>query len=114
MPQPIDPTTEIARTAAIERIQQFQTRADLTAQARLAAEAARHQVEAESQVDQPHAKSDEVDRELRRRNPYSGRRKKRQPAAAPPPTEETLQTYDAHERPARLDPEEPHGLDIKV
>ncbi len=113
MPQPIDPTTEITRTMAVERIQQMSTRADLAAQARQAAEAARQQAAHETQVDRPDAKSDEVDRDLKRHNPYGGRRK-RKPAPAPPPTEETRTFYNAHELPAVVEDDEHHGLDIKV
>lgn len=115
MPQPIDPTTEIGRTMAVERIQQMTTRADLAGQARLASELARQQLAAETEVDKPEAKSDEVNRDLKRHNPYSGRRKrKRQPAPAPPPTKETRTFYNAHERPDIADDEEHHGLDIKA
>jgi hypothetical protein len=113
MPQPVDPTTEIGRMAAIERVQQWASRADLAAQARQAAEAAKHQMDAESHVDQTQAKSDEVDRETKRRNPYSGRRRHKREEDAPP-TPESRTFYTADEHTTVVEDDEQHRLDITI
>ncbi len=76
MPQPIDPNTELGRVTAAERIQQATERAALAAQARQSAESDRERLSAEQQVREMRQKSEEVDSELKRRNPYAGRRKK--------------------------------------
>jgi len=75
MPQPIDPNTEILRISAAERIQQIADRLSLASQARHASELAEKQVGAESQVLQAQQKSEQVEQELRRRNPFLGRRR---------------------------------------
>jgi len=111
VPQPIDPTTEINRTAAVERIQQMIIRADVAAQLRLAANAAREQVEAESVVDRPDPKDNEVDRDLRRRNPFSGRRRHKQEPETPT---EARTFYTPDEHVVVLEEEQQHGLDISV
>lgn len=111
MAQPVDPTTEISRTAAVERIQQMSTRADLAAQARLAANAARDQLSAETTVDRPDAKDTEVDRELRRRNPFSGRRRRRQEQETPT---EARTFYTPDEHVVVIEEEQVHGLDISI
>ncbi len=77
MPQPIDPNTELARISAAERIQQIADRASLAAQTRHAADASRQQIDTETQVAQARQKSEEVDEELRRRNPFAGRKKRK-------------------------------------
>lgn len=76
MPQPIDPFTELGRVLAAERIQQIADRASLAAQQRVQADQERELLRAEQQVRQSEQKSEEVERELRRRNPFSGRRRK--------------------------------------
>ncbi len=78
MPQPVDMPTEIARVTAAERIQQSTVRSSLVAQQRLANEAEQERVNAETYVQQTDPKSEDVDRELRRRNPYMGRRRRRE------------------------------------
>lgn len=112
MVQPIDPATEINRVAAIERLQQLTGRADLNARAHEAHELAKQQLDAETNVDRPEAKSDEVERDLKRRNPYSGRRKKRPPQDSP--TEESRTFYTSDEKPAVVEDEPPHRLDISI
>lgn len=113
MPQPIDPATEINRTAAVERIQQLTGRSDLNAHARHAHALAQQQLDAESHVERPEAKNDEVDRDLKRRNPYLSRRKKR-PLSDDSPSEEARTFYTADEKPAVVDDEPPHRLDITI
>lgn len=77
MPQPIDPQTEIGRITAAERIQQLASRASLAAQAHATDEADQQRVNVESQVHEARQKTEEVDRELERRNPFLGRRRRR-------------------------------------
>lgn len=77
MPQPIDPLTEIVRVHAAERIQQIADRASLAAQMRHRAAQEQELVKAETQVQQPEHKGPEVERELKRQNPYAGRRRRR-------------------------------------
>jgi hypothetical protein len=74
MPQPIDLQTGLGRIAAAERIQQIADRASLAAQHRTTVDLQQQRVAAETQVQQTHAKSEEVEQEMRRRNPYVGRR----------------------------------------
>lgn len=114
MAQPVDPTTEISRAAAVERIQQLTSRTDLAGQARLAAGLAREQVGAESTVDRPEAKQSEVDRDLRRRNPYGGRRRRREPAPEQEATPEARTFYTPDEHVVVVEEARPHGLDISV
>jgi len=100
MPQPVDPNTEFARMTAAERIQEISGRTNIAAQLRLAAEAAAAQNRTDTEVSEAEAKSDEVDQDAKRRNPYRGKRKK--PAGK------------ADER-RRDEPGGPsHQLDIKV
>ncbi|MBP8128548.1 MAG: hypothetical protein KA184_03135 [Candidatus Hydrogenedentes bacterium] len=77
MPQPIDPFTEIARVHAAERIQQVADRASLAAQQRAHAAQQQQHANAETTVQQTEQKSEQVDRELRRANPYVGRRRRK-------------------------------------
>jgi hypothetical protein len=79
MPQPIDPFTELGRVLAAERIQQIADRASLAAQQRVQADQERELLRAEQQVRQSEQKSEEVERELRRRNPFAGRRQRKPP-----------------------------------
>jgi hypothetical protein len=74
MPQPIDVQTELARLTAAERVQQISDRLSLVAQHRVAVDIQEQQVVSETQVQQAHAKSEEVEEEARRRTPYRGRR----------------------------------------
>lgn len=110
MPQPIDPTTEISRTAAVERLQQLTARTDLHMQAQQASALARQQHVLESEVDQAEGKRSEVERDLRRRNPYRGKRRPK----PNPPTEETRTFYTAGETKTMADDDEHHGLDVKI
>ena len=77
MPQPIDPQSELGRVTAAERIQQIADRASLAAQSRIAAEAGEERANAETAVRQMNQKSEEVDEETRRKNPFTGRRRKK-------------------------------------
>lgn len=90
MPQPIDFQTELSRVAAVERAQQIADRLALNAQQRLAQEIEEQRTLAETQVHQPEAKSGEVEPELKRKNPYVGRRRKRgeKPAPESPPPDQ--------------------------
>jgi hypothetical protein len=78
MPQPIDPFTELGRMQAVERIQQIADRASLAAQQRAQTALQEKLLNIEQQVHEPEQKGTEVDQELRRRNPFMGRRRRRQ------------------------------------
>lgn len=114
MPQPIDPQTELGRATAAERIQQIADRASLAAQARLAADVDGARVNAETQVRQAMQKNDEVDRELRRRAPFVGRRKKRQGGGESPGDERSRHFYNASEKEVLADDPEVHRFDIEI
>ncbi len=115
MPQPIDPNTELARVTAVERIQQAVDRASLAAQARSASEAARQQVNVESQVGQTTPKNDRVEEELRRKNPFLGKRRHKEGEA---PREESAEMAPGREAAAErhrlAEGEEGHQLDVTV
>lgn len=111
MPQPIDPMTELGRVTATERIQQIADRASLAAQSRSAALVAHDQLMAESQVGEMEEKKEEVDRDLRRRNPYMGRRKKKG-ATGVPDAQHTF--YNAEEKPEIVDDPDDHALDVTI
>lgn len=76
MPQPIDFQTELVRTTAAERAQQVADRLSLIATQRSAQDLEAERVAAETEVRETHDKPEEVDRDLKRRNPYVGRRKR--------------------------------------
>ncbi|MBL7648333.1 MAG: hypothetical protein JNK74_19315 [Candidatus Hydrogenedentes bacterium] len=114
MPQPIDPQTEIGRATAAERIQQIADRVSLAAQARAAAEMANARASAETQVHQAMRKNDEVDRELRRRTPFSGRRKRQGGGQEAPEDTRTRHFYNAAEKEVVADDDSAHRLDIEI
>ncbi len=105
MPQPIDLQTELGRLMAAERVQQVADRVSLVAQQRVAADEQQQRVGLETQVQQTHAKSEEIEPEMRRKNPYMGRRKRRAPRAVEPEPEE---------KPKPPVSGEPHQLDITI
>ena len=112
MPQPIDPNTEIMRIAAAERIQQIADRASLAAQTRDTAAADEHRIDAESQVQRADQKSEQVESELRRRNPYLGRRKRKKKGRGQADNAHTF--YDADENAQIAEDPEEHNLDISI
>ncbi len=114
MPQPIDPQTEMGRATAAERIQQIADRVSLAAQARASAEMANTRANAETQVHQAMQKNEEVDRELRRRNPFSGRRKRQGGGSEEPEDTRTRHFYNAAEKEVVADDETSHRLDIEI
>ncbi len=77
MPLPIDPNTEIMRVTLAERIQQISDRLSLLGQARQSLNEEQQRVIDETQVKETHQKSEQVDTELKRRNPFLGRKKKK-------------------------------------
>jgi len=103
VPQPIDLQTELGRLMAAERVQQLADRVSLVAQQRVAADEQQQRVGLETQVQQTHAKSEEIEPEMRRKNPYMGRRKHRAPVEPEP-----------EEKPRPPVSDEPHQLDITV
>ncbi len=112
MPQPIDPHTELGRMTAAERIQQIADRASLAAQSRVAEGAADQREAAESQVQQAFQKSEEVERELRRRTPFVGRKKKRKDHPEESDAQHTFYSADEHAEVAE-DPDD-HDLDVTI
>ncbi len=110
MPQPIDPNTELGRAAAAERIQLISDRASLAAQARGATEAADRQLATESQVRETEEKNQEIDRELRRRSPFMGKRRRKKERR----DEESATFYNAAEERELADDPDDHGLDVTV
>lgn len=115
MPQPIDPQTEIGRATAAERIQQIADRSSLAAQARVASESANGQRAAETQVQHTAPKSDEVDRDLRRRNPFVGKRRKReQEESEQGKNRRTMQFYNASEKEVLADDPQAHDFDVEI
>ena len=76
MPQPIDTQTGLAQITQAQRVQQIVDRVSLAAQQRTAIETQEQQVATETEVQQTHAKADDVDSDLRRHNPYMGRRRR--------------------------------------
>ena len=114
MPQPIDPQTEIGRSTAAERIQQIADRASLAAQARAAQDSANTQRSAETQVPHSAPKENEVDRELRRRNPFVGRRKKRKQNGQKHNDQKTRHFYNASEKDILAEDPQAHDFDVEI
>jgi hypothetical protein len=114
MPQPIDPQTELGRATAAERIQQIADRASLAAQARASAELANARASAETQVHRTAKKNDEVDRELRRRTPFVGRRRNPKGKNGEPEDSRTRHFYNAAEKEVVADDLDAHRLDIEI
>jgi hypothetical protein len=112
MPQPIDPNSELGRLAAVERVQQIADRASLAAQARLTSEAAREQVVVETQVRQMNPKNEQVDEELRRRNPFMGRRQ--HPHEASDEEKMSHRVYNAAEKIEVIEDPDGHELDVII
>ena len=77
MPQPIDMPSELARTTAVQRVQQAMDRQSIAAQQRAASEMDEQRQAAERQVRETHNKNDEVEPEGGRRTPYRRRRRHR-------------------------------------
>lgn len=112
MPQPIDMTSEIARVAAVDRLQQITDRLSLAAQMRATSESQEERVSVETQVQQTQAQSEQVEAELRRRNPYARRRPKRAEQAEG--EDKPLTGYDAHEHIEILSEDAGHHLDVLI
>lgn len=115
MPQPIDPVSELARVSAAERVQLLMERNAQLAQFRSAETAAQDAQRQHEQVLQADQKKAQVEEELKRKNPFMGRRKRRSPddpekeGDAP----EHFETYNAHQQREPLDDDE-HNLDITL
>ncbi len=103
MPQPIDLQTELGRLTAAERLQQIADRASLVGQQRVAADTQERSIQTETQVQQTHAQSEQVETEERRRNPFLGRKR---------PRAKSKDAEDAPRKNASL--AEPHQLDISI
>ena len=114
MPQPIDPNTEMLRMSAAERIQMIAERASLAAQARTAGEAAQALADAESQIQEMEQKSEQVDEEPRRKNPYIGRRRRRKRQGGGAAPDESHTFYNAAEGAEIAEDPDSHGLDVIV
>ena len=111
MPQPIDPITQLGQLTAAERIQQIAERASLAAQMRVSDSAANQLVAAETQVHGMFQKGAEVNEELRRKNPFMGRKKHKQEEE-----ETNLQHtfYTSEEKKDIAEDPGAHGLDVMV
>ncbi len=77
MPTPIDPNTEILRVNLAERIQQIADRASLLGQVRQSVNEEERRIVDETQVKQTEQKSEQVETELKRRQPFMGRRRRK-------------------------------------
>ncbi|NIA15968.1 MAG: hypothetical protein GWP08_18040 [Nitrospiraceae bacterium] len=106
MPQPIDLPTELARTTAVERVQQAVDRQALAGQQRAAAEIDEQRQAAERQVREMHNKNEEIEPENRRRTPYRRRRRHR--------GEDSEEQAASSEHRAPLADGEEHHLDISI
>ena len=91
MPTPIDPNTEILRVNLAERIQQITDRASLLGQVRQSINEEERRIQEESQVKQTEQKSEQVDTELKRRQPFMGRKRKRGEVEVKDNTEESTE-----------------------
>ena len=111
MPQPIDFQSEIARTTAAERVQQIVDRASLVGQQRMAHEAEAQRVASETQVHETNPKSEHVDRDLKRHNPFMGKRKHRTEGES---DGEQEAASGRPEPPVIMDPNEEHHLNITI
>ena len=110
MPQPVDLQTEMARIAAAERIQQITDRMSLAAQQRVSESAQEERVRDENQV--RHSNESEhkgIERDGRRRNPFSGRRQRRSKELDP---EGSLSDGASEQK--RMPEEGGQHLDLKV
>jgi len=112
MPQPIDFQTELTRVTAVERLQQYADRQGLNAQQRLAQEIEEQRARAESQVEQTNPKSGEVEPELKRKNPYMGRRRKKSAKDSEHKPDDANQ--DKPKPPLDENPPGGHSLDVTV
>ena len=116
MPQPIDPQTEIGRATAAERIQQIADRASLASQARTAEDTANIQRKQETLAQEVAPKSDEVNRENRRRNPFVGRRKKKRQDKEQGEGDQRKahSFYNASEKEVVADDPQAHEFDVEI
>lgn len=108
MPQPIDPQSELGRVTAAERIQQIADRASLAAQSRIAAQADEERVDDETTVRQMNQKSEEVDEETRRKNPFAGRRRKKRHGTAEAAADQVMHAS------TEGDDQDGHTLDVTI
>lgn len=111
MPQPIDPSSELGRLSAAERVQMTMERAAQMAQLRMADDADKDTVRLQEQAQQARQKEAQVDEQLKRRNPFMGRRRKQGQSEQQP--DESLETYNARLRLERGDDQE-HRLDVTL
>jgi hypothetical protein len=107
MPQPIDFQTELVRTTTAERAQQVADRLSLVATQRSAQELDAERVAVETEVQETHDKPEEINRDLKRRNPYVGRRRRGTKA---PENEEPEAPRSEGAAPGV----DPHRLDITI
>lgn len=95
MPMPIDPNTEMMRVNLAERIQQISDRASLLGQVRHSLNEEQHRLVDETQVKEMQQKSEQVEAELKRRNPFLGRRRKQKEGKIElSQNEETTEIYE--------------------
>ena len=110
MPQPIDPSSELGRVAAAERVQQMMDRAVQHAQLRQVDDAADDTIRQQEQAKDAEQKRDEVDDEQRRRQPYIRIRRKKKDGEHG--HEHEHDGYNARRRPEDTDDPDEHTLDV--
>ena len=112
MPQPVDLQTELARTSAAERIQQYLSRASLVGQQGDTREAQESQIAAEQQVHETaeDAESQNVDEDAHRQNPFMGRRKRRRKDES----EGAHSLYAPNEKRKTVDGDEGQAFDVTI
>ncbi len=113
MPQPIDPSSELGRLSAAERVQQMMERNAQLAQLRSAEVGNADTQRQQEQVLQAEQKQAQVEEDLRRRNPYMKWRKKKKDGEDESAQEESFETYNARQRTEPLG-EGGHDLDVTL
>lgn len=116
MPQPIDPFSELGRVITAERIQQIADRTSLVAQRHIRHNVQEELLAAEQQVRETEEKSQHVEQDLRRRNPFAGRRHRRgQDAAQDDETRRKQHTvYTPDESTSVMDEPDDHEFDVTI
>jgi hypothetical protein len=112
MPQPIDPSSELGRVSAAERVQQMMERNAQLAQLRSAEVGANDTLRHQEQVLQAEQKQAQVEEELRRRAPYVAIKKNKNPGDDSE-QDESYETYNARQQRELLGEGE-HGLDVTL
>jgi len=118
-PQPIDTQTMIGRMATADRAQHLAERQPLVQQDRLAIQTPAQSTEKETQVQHAEQTEQEVVREARRREPFSGRKRRKKRARKKRVMKQAGDSSDSPAYNARAGREsagsdEGHVLDVKA